>query len=89
MVNLEASASGLGVVASADWGIREAVKQGVSGVLVDDYRRPAAFAEAIHYLLDDPQQLDRLGQSGHEWVSEHFSWARTAEQFLALYRQLK
>lgn len=89
MVNLEASASGLAVVASGDWGIREAVKQGVSGVLIDEYQRPAAFAEAIHNLLDDPQQLDRLGRSGHEWVCEHFSWARTAEHFLALYRQIK
>ena len=88
MVNLEASAAGLAVVASADWGIREAVKHGVSGVLVDDYRRPAAFAEAICNLLDDPLQLDRLGRSGHLWVREHFSWSRTAEHFLALYRKL-
>ena len=87
LVNIEASASGVAVVASDDWGIREAVEDGVSGVLVQDYQRPAAFADAICELLDDPERLEEMGRSGHEWVRTHFSWARTAERFAALYRQ--
>ncbi|MGZ4031674.1 MAG: glycosyltransferase family 4 protein [Tumebacillaceae bacterium] len=89
MVNLEASATGLPVVASDAWGLRESVKQGVSGVLVKDYTNPAAFAEAIQDLLANPTRLDQLGHSARHWVASECSWEKTASRFHTLYQRLR
>jgi spore coat protein SA len=88
MVNLEASATGLPVVASDAWGLRESVRDGVSGALVRDYTKPAAFAEAIHGLIASPKQLDEIGYSAREWVRTDCSWEKTAYRFQSLYSKL-
>jgi spore coat protein SA len=88
LVNTEAAACGLPVVASKAWGIREAVADGISGSLVTNYKSPVAFATAINRLLDNPARLEALGKSARHWVARHFSWDRTARKFEALYRRL-
>jgi len=89
LVNLEAAASGLPVVASNNWGIREAVQQGVTGHLVKEYKRPAAFTAVFRQLLADPERLTQLGRSARRHVEEHHSWERAAAQFETLYRSLQ
>lgn len=89
MVNLEASATGLPVVASNAWGLRESVKDGVSGVLVRDYTNPAAFANAIHSFFVTPSRLDELGRRASVWVRKDCSWEKTALRFQQLYRKLR
>ncbi|ARU62364.1 hypothetical protein CBW65_16390 [Tumebacillus avium] len=89
LVNLEASAAALPVVASGRWGLTESVAQDVSGRLVEEFTNPAAFAVEINRLLADPDRAAQLGRSGRNWVERHFSWEITARQFLALYERTK
>jgi sugar transferase (PEP-CTERM/EpsH1 system associated) len=35
---------------------------------------PAEWVSAIHYLLDNPEVSQRLGQAGRQWVEQHHSW---------------
>jgi glycosyltransferase involved in cell wall biosynthesis len=68
---LEASASGTPVVAVAEAGVRETVRNDVNGLLVDG--RPASIAAAIQSLLDDPSLGRRLGEQGRALVERE--WA--------------
>jgi spore coat protein SA len=88
LVNTEAAACGLPVIASKAWGIREAVADGVSGILVENYTSPVAFAAAINRLLSNPTRLDALGRSAHRYAVTNFSWERTARKFEKVYRKL-
>lgn len=87
MVVLEAMALGKPVVASEVGGIPEAVEDGVTGLLVppDD---PAALADAIGELLDDPARADVMGAAGSARVIDHFSLDDQLARYLAVFRSL-
>ena len=68
-------------------GTPEAVLDGVTGVLVPA-RDPAALAEAISALLQDPDQRHRLGQAGVERVEQSFSVEHMVRQTQALYDRM-
>ena len=81
LVALESQACGTPVVAAAVGGLPTAVRDGVSGLLVDS-RAPADFAAAIDRVLRTPT-LRGLPARRH---AERFSWERTAQGLLAAYR---
>jgi alpha-maltose-1-phosphate synthase len=93
IVNLEAMACGAAVVASDVGGIPEVVVDGETGLLVHyDSADPDGFAaglaERLNELLADPERARTMGEAGRRRAVEEFSWARIAEQTLALYRTL-
>ena len=73
-VVLEAMASGLAVVASDVAGIPEAVVDGVTGFLVPP-SDPAAVADRIARLVENPALARRLGAAGRSRVLERFDRA--------------
>jgi spore coat protein SA len=89
LVNLEASAAGLPVLASGRWGLLESVQHGVSGLLVVAYNDPSAIAAGIKRLLSSREQRDWLGTNGRLRVESQFSWHKTALGFLKLYDRLR
>ncbi|MCL6548139.1 MAG: glycosyltransferase family 4 protein [Alicyclobacillus sp.] len=86
LVNLEALAAGLPVVASRQGGIEEVVTA-ECGVLVRHYRDPAGFAAALRTLADNPSLRARLRQ-GALLRARQFTWTATAEAFADLHRSL-
>jgi phosphatidylinositol alpha-1,6-mannosyltransferase len=83
MVFLEASASGLPVVAGTSGGAPETVQEGVTGHVVEP-RSPGAVATTIAALLDDPSRARRMGAAGRAWVEQRWSWTTIAATFAAL-----
>ncbi|MFQ5744365.1 MAG: glycosyltransferase [Acidobacteriota bacterium] len=77
-VLLEAMAASLPVVAAAAAGPAEIVEDGGTGLLVNP-EDPAALAEAMAKLLDDPQLARELGRSGCRRVHDLYSMHRHAE----------
>jgi len=69
---LEAMACERAVVASNTGGIPEAVKDGVTGLLVAP-RDEAALAGAITSMLRDPEKRHAFGAAGHDRVMTEFS----------------
>ncbi|WP_448623938.1 glycosyltransferase family 4 protein [Geodermatophilus sp. URMC 64] len=83
MVFLEAAACGRPVVAGTSGGAPEAVRDGVTGHVVEP-RSPEAVAAAISGLLDDPAKAQAMGAAGRAWVEERWSWTTIAATFAGL-----
>lgn len=73
IVYLEASATGLPVVAGASGGAPDAVLDGESGVVVDGRSVPAV-AAAVAELLGDPRRARAMGEKGRSWVEREWRW---------------
>ncbi len=83
LVALEAQACGVPVVAAAVGGLRVAVQDGVTGLLVDGHQ-PRAWADALAAVaLDEPRRAHLAGAARVH--AEKFSWDATAEGLLTSY----
>lgn len=83
LVALEAQACGTPVVATAVGGLRTAVADGISGVLVDGHD-PRAWSSVLARLMHEPQRRVLLSMGAVEHAS-HFGWDATARGTLDIY----
>ncbi|MDG4822583.1 D-inositol-3-phosphate glycosyltransferase [Asanoa sp. WMMD1127] len=83
LVALEAQACGTPVVAAAVGGLVTAVRDDISGLLVDGHD-PDDWARALGGLLTAPRRRTQLSAGAVAHASE-FSWSRTASGLLAVY----
>jgi len=72
------------VVATPVDGTKEAVVDGETGLLVPQ-KDPAALAEALLNLIEDPEKLQEMGQKGRKRVEEKFSLVKQVQRFEQLY----
>jgi D-inositol-3-phosphate glycosyltransferase len=84
LVAVESQACGTPVVAAAVGGLVTAVSDGRSGVLVDGHD-PARYAAVLHRLLREPARR-RVLAAGAALHAAGFSWQRTADGLLDVYR---
>jgi D-inositol-3-phosphate glycosyltransferase len=83
LVALEAQACGTPVVAAAVGGLRTAVRDGFSGVLVDGHD-PAVWARELEKLIGSPGLLAALSRGAIEHASA-FGWPATADELIEVY----
>ncbi|WP_031069758.1 glycosyltransferase family 4 protein [Streptomyces sp. NRRL S-118] len=83
IVYLEASATGLPVVAGDSGGAPDAVLDGETGWVVRG-GSPSDCADRIVTLLKDPELRRRMGERGRAWVEERWRWDLLATQLQAL-----
>ncbi|KUO13268.1 glycosyltransferase family 4 protein [Streptomyces sp. DSM 15324] len=83
IVYLEASATGLPVVAGDSGGAPDAVLDGETGWVVRG-GSPAETAERIVALLGDAELRRRMGERGRRWVEEKWRWDLLAEKLKTL-----
>jgi phosphatidyl-myo-inositol dimannoside synthase len=76
---LEASASGIPIVAGDSGGVRSAVRDGESGLIVppEDVNMVAAVLRAY---LSDSSRRERIGKTGRSLVETFYNWDRVARE---------
>jgi glycosyltransferase involved in cell wall biosynthesis len=84
---IEASASGLPVIASSYGGIPEVIINGKTGLLVkvDDIE---AFGKAILILSEDKSLRKKMGIEGRRRIKANFGWDKTIHKTIEIYNQV-
>jgi phosphatidylinositol alpha-1,6-mannosyltransferase len=80
---VEASASGLPIVAGNSGGVPDAVRDGETGFLVAP-EDPAAVSSAVCQLLDDRALAARIGAAGRRAVETYYNWERVVQDMRAI-----
>jgi D-inositol-3-phosphate glycosyltransferase len=83
LVAVEAQACGTPVIAAAVGGLHTAVRNGVSGILVDGHD-PAAYARVLASVFASPRHRERLS-AGAVMHASRFGWGVTVDRLLAVY----
>jgi phosphatidylinositol alpha-1,6-mannosyltransferase len=83
MVFLEASATGLPVLAGNSGGAPDAVRPPDTGEVVDG-RDIAGIADVLAGLLADPDRARQLGAAGRRWTEQDWQWDRIAARLAEL-----
>jgi len=86
LVLQEAQAAGLPVVATRHGAFPEGVLEGKSALLVPE-RDPRATADALHYLIENPQLWPGMGQAGRAFIEENYDIGNLNNQLVSLYHQ--
>jgi phosphoheptose isomerase len=84
---LEAMACGTPVIGANVGGIKFSVQDGQTGYLVPP-NDPAALAERLAYLFQNPGLLAGFKQQAVRRVNQHFTWQKVTERVMALYEQV-
>jgi D-inositol-3-phosphate glycosyltransferase len=83
LVAVEAQACGTPVIAASVGGLRTAVQDGASGILVNGHD-PASYARALGGLFASSGLRDRLARGAVEHASR-FGWGVTVDRLLTVY----
>ena len=86
-VLVEAAACGRAVVTTDVPGCRDAIEPGITGVLVPP-RNAVALADAIERLLNDPDQMKKMGEAGRQLAEREFAIEKIVAEHLRIYREL-
>ncbi|MFV0495201.1 GDP-mannose-dependent alpha-(1-6)-phosphatidylinositol monomannoside mannosyltransferase [Mycobacterium sp.] len=85
IVFLEASATGVPVIAGRSGGAPEAVLDGKTGLVVDG-TSVAEIADAVTELLTDRDRAAAMGAAGRDWVRTEWGWDALAARLADLLR---
>ncbi|MFH1326333.1 MAG: glycosyltransferase family 4 protein [Candidatus Falkowbacteria bacterium] len=83
IVYLEANVHGKPVIAGDSGGVRDAVQNGVNGLLVNP-ESVEEISKAIVKLCKDEELAKKLGEQGREWVKK-FSWEGQVNKIVKLF----
>ncbi|WP_375524355.1 glycosyltransferase family 4 protein [Paenibacillus terreus] len=88
LVNLEAMAAAVPVVAARTGGIPEVVKDGITGLLISPERIEQELAEAVIRLLQEPMTRRRMGLAGLREANSRFLWEHSSRRWAEIIEQV-
>jgi len=88
LVNVEAMAAGVPVIAANAGGIREIVQHGVTGYLANPSQLAKELVSYIVHVLRDSALQLRLGLDGAHRTQQHFTWRHTADRWTERIEQM-
>ncbi len=84
---IEAGASGLPILATADGGPQDIIAHCHNGLLFDPLN-PEEIRQTLHQALSDPEQWLAWSLQGIEGVQQHYAWTSHVEKYLQQIRHL-
>ena len=86
-VLIEAAACGRAVITTDHPGCRDAIKDGVTGLLVP-VRNVEALVTTISSLLNDLVRCEEMGRAGRKWAEEMFDVRQVVSEHMCIYEDL-
>lgn len=86
LVNIEANAMGTPVVAYNSPGLIDSIKNGVTGIIVDE-NKPEKLADAADRLMKNNKKYQNLMRGAIKW-SKNFNWKKSKKMSLALIEEI-
>lgn len=86
VVLVESLCYGTPVVASHVGGIPDVIKNGETGLLVEQ-KNPQALADAVIDLLEHPEKAEQLVEQGLKHAQSYFDWQRITGLLLGVYKR--
>jgi len=83
----EALASGKPLIGTNVGGIPRQIKDCWNGFLVEP-ENEKQLAEKIKYLIDNPEERERMGENSRKLAREEFDWEKIAERYLKVYEEV-
>jgi phosphatidylinositol alpha-mannosyltransferase len=80
MVLLEAMSCGRPVVASRISGFQLLMEHGRQGLMISPAESVERFAEGLMYLIERPEERERMGREGRRTAVTEYAWSRIAER---------
>jgi len=87
MALLEAMSMGKPIIATKVGGIPEAIEDGKNGILVEPDVNE--IVEKIEYLLENKEFAEKLGRNAKKTAEEKFTWNKSADRFMEIYKRLR
>jgi len=84
---LEASACEVPVIVSNAGGLKEVVKEGETGIVVNP-GNAMEIANAISFFVDNPSLISQYGKRGRKFVIDNFDWKKNLVQIGDIYKRL-
>lgn len=84
---VEASACARPIIASRVGGLPEVVIDGKTGIMVKS-QNVESLAEAMEYMLQNPEERRRMGQSGREFVQKNYDFQDNVTHMEQVYKTL-
>lgn len=84
---LEASATGIPVIASDVGGVPEVLWDDETGILVES-EDPVELASALKLLIANPDIRGCMGRQGRDFVKTNFPWEKTIERLDEIFREV-
>lgn len=86
-VHYEAMAAGIPVITTNRGGNAEVITHKKNGIVIDGFRAPDAFANAISTVFSDPNTAEQMAKKGREMVEESFQFKHVAAKLGKVYLQ--
>ncbi|MBD1869054.1 FkbM family methyltransferase [Cyanobacteria bacterium FACHB-471] len=84
---IEAMAAGLALITSGTGGAAEIVEHGVNGLKFES-ENPFALAEALSYLVSNPEEWEAIAQQGQQKAMTQFTQRKAVEELIELLEEL-
>ena len=84
LVYLEAMSRGKPCIGARADATPYVIREGETGLLVDDPRSPEEVAEAVLWLFDHPAEASKMGRAGYELVQSYYLFPHFKERFLKI-----
>jgi glycosyltransferase involved in cell wall biosynthesis len=86
-VHYEAMAAGTPVITTNRGGNAEVISHLQNGFVIDDYKNPYAFSEAIHYMFANKEKAEEMAINGRKLVEEKFQFEHVANRLESVYAE--